>query len=98
MHPTYCAFCLSPSMTLAFLNATDPRRSTNRRRRSTISADALVGPNQCNAHYGGNVAQHLIDLRNTKSTLNFWRGGMCVPYIFSKTNAHMYVGLPMPSS
>ena len=69
------SFSLIPS-TLAFLPAADPPRSTNMSRSSTISAEALVDPTQRDAHYGGNVAQYLIDLHDTKSTFNFCGGMM----------------------
>jgi len=61
---------------LAFLPAPEPSRSTNMSRSSTISSEALVDPTQRDAHYGGNVAQYLVDLHDTKSTFNFCGGMM----------------------
>lgn len=83
---------LSPT-TLAFLPAPEPSRSTNMSRSSTISAEALVDPTQRDAHYGGNVAQYLVDLHDTKSTFNFCGGMMfqrewLLPRFCSVDNIH----------
>jgi hypothetical protein len=69
-----CLSLIPPA--LAFLPAADPPRSANMSRSSTISAEALVDPTQRDEHYGGNVAQYLVDLHDTKSTFNFCGGMM----------------------